>query len=60
MNSGIAQADNNISVDSMPPVVVQTFPQAGDIAVDPAIAEISVTFSKEMITQFAGVSNQKK
>jgi len=51
MNAGIAQADNNISVDSMPPVVVRTFPQAGDTAVDPSITEISVTFSKEMITQ---------
>ncbi len=48
---GIAQADNNLSVDSMPPVVVQTFPQAGDTNVNPAITEISVTFSKEMMTQ---------
>ena len=47
----IVQADNNISIDSMPPSVVQTFPQAGDTAVDPAITEISVTFSKEMMTQ---------
>ena len=48
---GIVQADNNLSVNSMPPVVVQTFPQAGDTEVDPAITEISVTFSKEMMTQ---------
>jgi len=48
---GIAQAENQITVKSMPPVVVKTFPQAGDTAVDPAIKEISVTFSKEMITK---------
>jgi len=51
MGVGIVQAENSISVKSMPPVVVQTFPQAGDMTVDPAIAEISVTFSKEMMTQ---------
>ena len=51
MGVGIIQAENNISVDSMPPVVVQTFPQAGDTNVDPTITEISVTFSKEMLTQ---------
>ena len=48
---GIAQAENQITVKSMPPVVVKTFPQAGDTAVEPAIKEISVTFSKEMITK---------
>jgi len=48
---GIARAENQITVKSMPPVVVKTFPQAGDTAVDPAIKEISVTFSKEMITK---------
>jgi len=48
---GIGQAENKITVKSIPPVVVKTFPQAGDTAVDPAIKEISVTFSKEMITK---------
>lgn len=48
---GIAQAENQITVKSMPPVVVKTFPQAGDTAVDPSIKQISVTFSKEMITK---------
>ena len=48
---GIAQAGSRISVDSMPPVVVQTSPQAGETAVDPAITEIRVTFSKEMMTR---------
>ncbi len=48
---GIVQAENKITVKSMPPVVVQTFPQAGETAVDPSIKEISVTFSKEMMTK---------
>lgn len=38
------------SVESMPPSVVQTVPQAGDTAVDPALKEIRVTFSKNMMT----------
>ena len=38
------------SAASMPPVVVSTVPQSGDLAVDPAIKEIRVTFSKEMMT----------
>ncbi len=49
--AAIGQAENNITVDSMPPVVVDTFPRAGDTAVDPAISEIRVTFSKEMMTR---------
>ncbi len=39
-----------ISVKSMPPSVVKTVPQAGDTAVDPALKEVSVTFSKDMMT----------
>lgn len=38
------------SVDSLPPVVVKTVPQSGDLAVDPGLKEISVTFSKDMMT----------
>ena len=37
-----------ISVQAMPPVVVQTIPTAGAIDVDPSLSEIKVTFSKEM------------
>ena len=37
-----------ISLDTLPAVVVKTIPQAGDAEVDPATKEISVTFSKEM------------
>ncbi len=32
------------------PVVVQTFPAAGDPDVDPSVSEIRVTFSKDMLT----------
>ena len=38
------------SVKAMPPSVVKTVPQAGDTAVDPALKEIRVTFSKDMKT----------
>jgi RNA polymerase sigma-70 factor (ECF subfamily) len=48
---GIVQAENEITVQSMPPVVIKTFPQAGEISVDPHIKQISVTFSKEMMTK---------
>lgn len=40
-----------ITVETMPPVVVKTFPQAGDSHVDPSIREIKATFSKEMLTK---------
>jgi len=46
----IAQAETEISVRPMPPVVVATSPKAGDTAVDPSIKEIHVTFSKDMMT----------
>lgn len=44
-----AQADE-LSVKTQPPAVVKTIPMAGDTAVDPALKEISVTFSKDMKT----------
>ena len=47
----ISEAENQITVKSMPPVVVKTFPQAGDTGVDPSIKEIKVTFSKDMMTE---------
>lgn len=37
------------SVSSAPPVVVKTVPEAGTEGVDPALKEIRVTFSKDMI-----------
>lgn len=48
---GIVLADvpKQISVATMPPVVVKTVPQSGDTSVDPSISEIRVTFSKDMM-----------
>jgi hypothetical protein len=43
----LAGADE-ITVESAPPVVVKTIPQAGATDIDPKLAEIRVTFSKEM------------
>lgn len=47
--AAITQAESEVSVKSMPPVVIKTIPQAGDTSVDPFIKEIRVTFSKEMM-----------
>jgi RNA polymerase sigma-70 factor (ECF subfamily) len=43
-------AGGEISVETMPPSVIKTVPQAGDTRVDPSLKEISVTFSKDMKT----------
>jgi hypothetical protein len=40
-----------ISVKSVPPSVAKTVPQCGDTAVDPALNEIRITFSKDMMTK---------
>lgn len=45
------QAETKITVKSMPPVVIKTFPQAGAIDIDPSTKEIRVTFSKKVITK---------
>ncbi|MCH9653394.1 MAG: Ig-like domain-containing protein [Planctomycetes bacterium] len=39
-----------LTLKSLPPSVINTVPQAGSAEVDPALKEISVTFSKDMIT----------
>lgn len=44
---GTAEAQE-ITLESAPPVVVKTAPEAGADAVDPSETEIRVTFSKEM------------
>jgi hypothetical protein len=44
----LAEPRGSVSVQSMPPVVVKTVPQAGDTEVDPATKEIQVVFSKKM------------
>ena len=36
------------TVATLPPVVVNTVPQAGDVKVDPNITEVRVTYSKRM------------
>ena len=45
-----AQKQKEITVKSMPPSVIKTVPQAGDTEVDPSLKGISVTFSKDMLT----------
>jgi len=45
-----AQGGGNITVRSMPPVVVKTVPQSGDTEVDPGLTEMRATFSKDMMT----------
>ncbi len=44
------QAQNTaaITIETVPPVVVQTHPQAGAVEVDPDLKQIQVTFSKPM------------
>jgi hypothetical protein len=39
---------DELSVESVPPVVVKTVPEAGTADVDPKRTEIEVTFSKDM------------
>ena len=45
----IAVAQQKYSVATLPPVVVKTVPQAGDMKVDPNTNEIRVTYSKRML-----------
>ncbi len=47
----MAQEATEISVKTMPPVVIKTVPQWGATDVDPTIVEIRVTFSKVMMTE---------
>ena len=39
-----AEAQDDVSVESLPPVVVETVPKAGDTDVDPSIGEVRVTY----------------
>lgn len=39
----------DLSLESAPPVVVKTVPVAGSLGVNPALAELQVTFSKQML-----------
>ena len=42
---------SGLSVETAPPVVVETVPRAGATDIDPATNEIRVTFSKNMMTK---------
>jgi hypothetical protein len=46
--AGRLVGDEAVTLESVPPVVVQTVPAAGSENVDPKLAEIKVTFSKDM------------
>jgi len=46
--AAFAQQAEQVSVKTMPPVVVKTVPESGSTNVDPKLTEISVTFSKDM------------
>jgi RNA polymerase sigma-70 factor (ECF subfamily) len=45
-----AEEGKEITVESMAPSVVKTVPVCGDMKVDPDLKEITVTFSKDMMT----------
>ena len=45
----VAQTAKQVSVKSMPPSVVKTVPPAGATDVDPALKELTFTFSKPMM-----------
>ena len=51
VHSAVAAETIQSGVEAMPPVVVKTVPRAGDTKVDPSLAEIRVTFSKDMMTK---------
>jgi RNA polymerase sigma-70 factor (ECF subfamily) len=45
---GAAARADDVTLETVPPVVVKTVPEAGASDVDPKLAEIRVTFSKDM------------
>jgi len=46
--TGAAGRADDVTLESVPPVVVKTVPEAGATDVGSKLAEIKVTFSKEM------------
>ena len=50
VGAAVAAQVAEVTVETMPPSVVKTVPQAGDTEVDPSLKEIRVTFSKDMMT----------
>jgi len=47
LDSTVARADD-VTLESVPPAVVKTVPEAGADGVNPKLTEIKVTFSKDM------------
>jgi RNA polymerase sigma-70 factor (ECF subfamily) len=45
---GAAARADDVTLETVPPVVVKTVPEAGASEVDPKLTEIKVTFSKDM------------
>lgn len=46
---GVTALADDVDLETVPPVIVKTIPQAGSQGVDPKLSEIKVTFSKEML-----------
>jgi RNA polymerase sigma-70 factor (ECF subfamily) len=46
--AGTVTLADEVTLESVPPVVVKTIPEAGAGEVDPKLTEIKVTFSKDM------------
>src|SRR5215212_6673911 len=46
--SGVAARADDVTLETVPPVIVKTVPEAGAGEVDPKLTEIKVTFSKDM------------
>ena len=46
--TGTASGADDVTLESVPPVIVKTVPAAGADDVDPKVTEIKVTFSKDM------------
>lgn len=51
MAGTVMAEERTITVEGMPPSVVKTVPACGDTEVDPDLKEITVTFSKDMMTE---------
>lgn len=49
LNLSATGIGDDVTLDSVPPVVVKTIPAAGADEVDATLTEISVTYSKEMM-----------
>jgi hypothetical protein len=47
----LTQSSQAQDIDSFPPVVVKTIPEAGSKDVSPGVFEVRITFSKEMADQ---------